>query len=237
MNPLAEYRDFAATPDYRLVEEHADLVRRIAWHLVGRLPQSIDVEDLIQIGMLGLMEAAKNFKDDRGANFETYAGIRIRGAMLDQLRRGDWTPRSVHRRSREMSEAVERIEARLARAAEPAEIATEMGIELDEYFRIIEDASRSRILDLDDLATRDETEPKETDTPENQLEYEQMKKSVAAAIESLPERERLLVGLYYEKELNLREIGQVLGVSESRVCQLHGQALIRIRARVHRSSD
>ena len=123
MNPLAEYEQVAGLPDQALVERHADLVRRIAYHLIGRLPDSVDVNDLIQTGMLGLMEAARHYKNDRGANFETYAGIRIRGAMLDELRRGDWSPRSVHRKSREMAEAMESLEKRLGRSAEPAEIA------------------------------------------------------------------------------------------------------------------
>ena len=239
MNPLAEYEQVAGLPDQALVERHADLVRRIAYHLIGRLPDSVDVNDLIQTGMLGLMEAARHYKDDRGANFETYAGIRIRGAMLDELRRGDWSPRSVHRKSREMAEALASLEKRLGRSAEPAEIAEEMDIPLDEYFRIVQDATQSKMLSADEL-----TESGALDTasgheaaPEKELQHQQLQDSIAEAVENLPKREKILMGLYYEQEMNLREVGEVLGVSESRVCQLHGQALIRIRNKVSQQSE
>ena len=239
MNPLAEYEQVAGLPDQALVERHADLVRRIAYHLIGRLPDSVDVNDLIQTGMLGLMEAARHYKNDRGANFETYAGIRIRGAMLDELRRGDWSPRSVHRKSREMAEAMASLEKRLGRSAEPAEIAEEMDIPLNEYFRIVQDATQSKMLSADEL-----TESGALDTasgheaaPEKELQHQQLQDSIAEAVENLPEREKILMGLYYEQELNLREVGEVLGVSESRVCQLHGQALIRIRNKVSQQSE
>jgi len=216
--------------------EHADLVRRIAYHLVGRLPESVDVNDLIQTGMVGLMEAARNFKSDRGANFATYAGIRIRGAMLDELRRGDWSPRSVHRRNRQLAEAMERLERRLGRSAEPAEIANEMGVEIEEYFQIVQDATQARMLSVDDMLNPDAESTQlsvDDGTPDACMLAEQMRQSVAEAIDSLPEREKIMMRLYYEDDMNLREIGEVLGVSESRVCQLHGQALTRIRARVH----
>lgn len=235
MNRLAEYEQTAGMPDQTLVEQHADLVRRIAYHLVGRLPESVDVNDLIQTGMIGLMEAARNFKSDRGANFATYAGIRIRGAMLDELRRGDWSPRSVHRRNRELAEAMERVERRLGRSAEPAEIASEMGIDVEEYFQIVQDATQARMLSVEDMSNPDaETLQLSGDagTPDARMQADQMRQIVAEAIDSLPEREKIMMRLYYEDEMNLREIGEVLEVSESRVCQLHGQALTRIRARV-----
>jgi len=238
MNPLAEYEQVAGLPDQALVERHADLVRRIAYHLIGRLPDSVDVNDLIQTGMLGLMEAARHYKNDRGANFETYAGIRIRGAMLDELRRGDWSPRSVHRKNREMGEAMESLEKRLGRSAEPAEIAKEMEIPLDEYFRIVQDATQSKMLSSDELTQSGllDTTPGHEAAPENELQHEQLQGLIAEAVENLPEREKILMGLYYDQEMNLREVGEVLGVSESRVCQLHGQALIRIKNKVRKQS-
>ncbi len=239
MNPLAEYEQVAGLPDQALVERHADLVRRIAYHLIGRLPDSVDVNDLIQTGMLGLMEAARHYKDDRGANFETYAGIRIRGAMLDELRRGDWSPRSVHRKSRDMAEAMASLEKRLGRSAEPAEIAEEMDIPLDEYFRIVQDATQSKMLSADELTESGalETASGHEAAPEKELQFQQLQDLIAEAVENLPKREKILMGLYYEQEMNLREVGEVLGVSESRVCQLHGQALIRIRNRVKQQSE
>lgn len=239
MNPLAEYEQIAGLPDQALVEQHADLVRRIAYHLIGRLPDSVDVNDLIQTGMLGLMEAARHYKSDRGANFETYAGIRIRGAMLDELRRGDWSPRSVHRRSREMAEAIGSLEKRLGRNPEPAEIAGEMEISLEEYFRIVQDATQSKMLSADAMMESGllDNAPKHEAAPEQELQHEQLQRLIADAVENLPEREKILMSLYYDKEMNLREVGEVLGVSESRVCQLHGQALIRIRVKVRQQSE
>jgi len=198
MNRLAEYEETAGMPDQTLVEQHADLVRRIAYHLVGRLPESVDVNDLIQTGMMGLMEAARNFKSDRGANFATYAGIRIRGAMLDELRRGDWSPRSVHRRSRELAEAMERVERRLGRSAEPAEIASEMGIEIEEYFEIVQDATQARMLSVEDMSNPDAEGMQisgDAGTPDACMQAEQMRQTVAEAIDSLPEPEKIMMRL------------------------------------------
>jgi RNA polymerase sigma factor for flagellar operon FliA len=239
MNVSMEYASVAELPDQELVERYADLVRRIAYHLVGRLPASVDVNDLIQTGMLGLMEAARKYSGDRGANFETYAGIRIRGAMLDELRKTDWAPRSVHRRAREVVDAIRRAESRLGRRAEANEIAEEMGVELDEYFAIVKDAATCRMFSSDDLASA-QGEPREVPsdaaTPQADLEESELESEIASAIDALPEREQLVMSMYYDDELNLREIGEVLGVSESRVCQLHGQALSRIRARIERNA-
>jgi len=231
---VAEYaavRDLSADA---LVEKYAQLVRRIAYHLGGRLPPSVDVNDLMQAGMLGLMEAAKKYAGDRGANFETYAGIRIRGAMLDELRRMDWVPRSVHRRVREMIEAIRVVEGRSGGMASDADVAAEMRVSLSEYHDIAREASHCRMFSVEELVgadsdVRDVSE--NTASPEQALEQEDMITALAGSVENLPERERLIISLYYSDELNLREIGEVLGVSESRVCQLHGQALARIRAR------
>ncbi len=228
------YFDAEAVDLERLVSEHADLVRRIAYHLVARLPNSVDVNDLIQSGMLGLMEAAKRFTGGQGANFETYAGIRIRGAMVDELRRSDWAPRSVHRRAREMEQVMRRLEHQLGRSPEAQEVAEEMGVTIDEYFSTARDAVNCHVFALEDLKTQDiESNAGERIQPDAGLEAQGLQQAVVDAIDHLPERERLIMSLYYDDELNLREIGEVLGVSESRVCQLHGQALIRVRSRLH----
>jgi RNA polymerase sigma factor for flagellar operon FliA len=235
MNRAAEYSAVRALSDTELVERYAQLVKRIAYHLAARLPDSVDVNDLIQTGMLGLLEAARRFSGQRGANFETYAGIRIRGAMLDELRRTDWTPRSVHRRTRELLEAMHKVEARTGRSAEPAEVASEMGVGLDEYFGIARDAATCHMFSVEDLAQErpdDLGETSSEDTPEGEHTDASVKDAVAEAIDQLPEREKLVMSLYYQEELNLKEIGHVLEVSESRVCQLHGQALVRIRSRL-----
>jgi RNA polymerase sigma factor FliA len=219
-----------------LVMRHAELVKRIAYHLVGRLPPSVEVADLIQAGMLGLLEAASHFTADRGASFETYAGIRIRGAMLDALRKLDWAPRSVHRKARAAAAAVREIEAEVGREARDTEIAARMGVSLDDYHRIVQDAASCRLASLDESASDEESPLSRTadDGPDpfSHIADEGFRQALAGAISELPEREKLVMSLYYDDELNLKEIGAVLKVTESRVCQLHGQALVRLKGRL-----
>jgi len=220
----------------RLVTQHVSLVKRIAYHLVSRLPPSVQVEDLIQAGMIGLLEAAKNYNPSQGASFETYAGIRIRGAMLDEIRRSDWTPRSVHRKVRMVAEAVRGIENVKGRDARDTEVAEVLGLTLEEYHAILQDAAGCRVFSYDDPniggADSEGAGPGSQAGPLEMLQHEDFQGCLAEAISGLPERERLVMSLYYDEELNLREIGEILGVSESRVCQIHGQALIRLRARM-----
>lgn len=220
-----------------LIDRYAALVRRVAYHLAGRLPDSVDVEDLIQAGMLGLLEAAGKYTGERGASFETYAGIRIRGAMLDELRRTDWAPRSVHRSVRDMVSAVHAVETRLGRRATDTEIASELQVSLDRYHEITREALSCRMFSTEDLTawqatTADHAAADETARPESRVEKMDFERALTSAIVNLPEREALIMSLYYTDELNMKEIGQVLGVSESRVCQLHGQALVRLKARL-----
>lgn len=219
-----------------LVTQHAPLLKRIAYHLISRLPPSVQVEDLIQAGMIGLLEAAKKYDPNQGASFETYAGIRIRGAMMDEIRRSDWTPRSVHRKTRQVAEVVREIENREGREARDEEVVEAMGITHEEYHRMLKDATTSRVLSLDDMFNpgeeRDDGILGQHESPLDELHREDFKLALAEGISSLPEREQLVLSLYYDEELNLREIGEVLGVSESRVCQIHGQALVRLRARM-----
>jgi RNA polymerase sigma factor for flagellar operon FliA len=220
-----------------LVSKHAALVKRIAYHLMSRLPPSVQADDLIQAGMIGLLEASRNYDASQGASFETYAGIRIRGAMLDEIRRTDWTPRSVHRKARQVAEAVREIENQEGRDARDIEVAEKLGIELQEYHRILQDATGCRVFSIDDASVNgDEPQQAASATPRNEpldsLNKSDFKSALAQAIAGLPERESLVMAMYYDEELNLREIGEVLGVSESRVCQIHGQALIRLRARM-----
>jgi RNA polymerase sigma factor for flagellar operon FliA len=214
-----------------LVVRHAELVKRIAYHLAGRLPPSVEVNDLIQSGMIGLLEAATHYSSDRGASFETYAGIRIRGAMIDALRKLDWAPRSVHRKARAVAGAIREIEGREGREARETEIAEAMGVPIEEYHRIVQDSAACQIASMDELA--DATAVADRDAnPELDAESGALRNAVAEAIATLPERERLVMSMYYDDELNLKEIGAVLGISESRVCQLHGQALVRLRSRL-----
>ncbi|SEQ17768.1 RNA polymerase sigma factor for flagellar operon FliA [Ectothiorhodospira magna] len=220
----------------RLVDEHVPLVKRIAYHLLARLPANVQVEDLIQSGVIGLLEAARHYDPSQGASFETYAGIRIRGAMLDEVRRSDWTPRSVHRNARRISEVIREIENREGREATGPEVAAALNVDLDTYHDMLRDAVGSRVLGFDDLCDADGDVdnflPGQGPTPLESVTRADFQRALANHIDALPERERLILSLYYDDELNLREIGEVLGVSESRVCQLHGQALVRLRARM-----
>jgi len=216
-----------------LVVQNLSLVKRIAFHLSARMPSSVDIDDLIQAGMLGLIEAASSFDAGRGASFETYAGIRIRGAMIDDIRRHDWTPRSVHHKYRQVAEAIHAVEAREGRAAEPSEVADHLGIELDEYHRILRDSASCRLCSLEDSlgdsGTGRDPAAAAGDGPDEVFSRNQFAEQLAAAIDELPEREKLVLSLYYERDLNLKEIGAVLDVSESRVSQIHGQAVLRLR--------
>jgi RNA polymerase sigma factor for flagellar operon FliA len=219
-----------------LVRQHAPLVKRIAYHLMSRLPPSVQMDDLVQAGMIGLLEAARNYDASQGASFETYAGIRIRGSMLDEIRKGDWAPRSLHRKVREMAKAVQEIEAREGRDARDSEVAERLGVSLDEYYQLLQSANEHRIFSLEEVTANVESITDGlTDRiigPHEDLENQSFKEAMARSIAGLPERERLVLALYYDEEMNLREIGEVLGVSESRVCQISSQALIRLRSRM-----
>ncbi|RLA17566.1 MAG: RNA polymerase sigma factor FliA [Gammaproteobacteria bacterium] len=237
MDGIAMYTSVQGQNHDALVMKHAPMVKRIAYHLLNRLPDSIQVEDLIQAGMMGLLEATRNFDNNQGATFETYAGIRVRGAMLDEVRRCDWTPRSVHRKSREVSAAMREIESATGRDARDSEVAEKMGITLHEYHQILVDSAGCKIFSTEALLLSGGTNIKDCKTaeqgPMDGVAMEGFKEALADSISSLPERERLAVSLYYEEEMNLKEIGEVLGVSESRVCQINSQAMFRLRSRMH----
>jgi len=219
-----------------LLEQQTVLVKRIAYHLLARLPASVQVDDLIQSGMIGLFEAANNFDNSKGASFETFAGIRIRGAMLDEMRRGDWTPRSVHKNSRMISAAIKQLEGQLGRDVSDVEVAEKLEISLNDYHQILSEVSTGKILGIDDLGIDEDAIKLSDDSlgndPYQSIEHSAFKKGLAQGIKSLPEREALVLSLYYDEELNLREIGQVLDVSESRVSQIHSQAMHRLKARM-----
>jgi RNA polymerase sigma factor for flagellar operon FliA len=239
MSNLRAYKKAAATnvADWEeVVAKHASLVKRIAFHLMSRLPPSVQMDDLVQSGMIGLLEASRNYDPTQGASFETYAGIRIRGAMLDEIRKGDWAPRSLHRKVREISRAVSEVEAERGRDARDADIAKRAGMTLEEYYHTLQDASGYRVFSLEDLPESEESSMESIGDrirgPSEEVENSLFMQALADAIDALPERERLVMSLYYKEELNLRETGEILGVSESRVCQIHAQALIRLKARM-----
>jgi len=231
------YSRTGARPDQRqLIESHGALVKRIAHHLVARLPSSVSVEDLVQSGMIGLLEAAANFDPGRGASFETFAGIRIRGAMLDEVRRGDWSPRSVHRNARRVAEAIRGVEMRSGGDAADSAVARELGVTLEDYHAMLQDTAGSRLFSLDELLEGEDGADAllkgPADDPAEDTSRERLARAIGDAISGLPERERLVLSLYYDEELNLKEIGLVLEVSESRVSQILSQATKRLRARL-----
>ncbi|MGX9417286.1 RNA polymerase sigma factor FliA [Vibrio sp. RC27] len=218
------------------LEKYSVLVKRIAHHLMARLPASVQVEDLIQAGLIGLLEAQKNYDGSKGASFETYAGIRIRGAMLDDMRRGDWVPRSVHRHSREIAQATSVLEGELNRDPTDTEIANYLEMSLDQYHTVVKDINCSRVVGIEDLGVSDDAispiEMVEDDTPFKGVADESFRNALITSIKSLPEREALVLSLYYDEELNLKEIGEVLGVSESRVSQILSQTMQRLRTKL-----
>ncbi len=220
-----------ARQDKQLVEDRVNenlaLVKRITFHLMAKLPAGIESDDLIQAGMIGLLAAAREYSPDRGASFSTYAGIRIRGAILDEIRHINWSPRSVQKKAQMLSRAVQEVESRSGSQASDRQLADELGVSLDEYHDMARDVASSRLLYLDE----DETEQgNDLENPVSRLQDDGLREAVVEAIDELPEREKMVMALYYQEELNLKEIGEVLGVSESRVCQIHGQALVRLRA-------
>ncbi|SDK07339.1 RNA polymerase, sigma 28 subunit, SigD/FliA/WhiG [Ferrimonas sediminum] len=232
MNKAAAYTQFDNRTS--LVERYAPLVKRIAHHLMARLPASVQLDDLLQSGMIGLLEASRNFDGSKGASFETFAGIRIRGAMLDEIRRGDWVPRSVHRNYRQVTEAISELEKRLGRDPRDTEVAAHLDVPVADYHQMLNEASMGRMVGIEDLGVPADSFVDE-DAPQRNFEQvaqERFQQALSAAIKTLPEREALVLSLYYDEELNLKEIGQVLGVSESRVSQINSQAMMRLKSRL-----
>ncbi|ASI88632.1 MULTISPECIES: RNA polymerase sigma factor FliA [Vibrio] len=222
------------------LEKYSVLVKRIAHHLIGRLPPNVLVEDLIQAGMIGLIEAQKNYDGTKGASFETYAGIRIRGAMLDDIRRGDWVPRSVHKHSRDISQAISVLEVELNRDPTDSEVANYLGLSLAQYHKALTDINCSKLVGIEDLGVSEDSvsvSDEEDNTPFQGVADDAFREALIESIKSLPEREALTLSLYYDEELNLKEIGEVLGVSESRVSQILSQSMQRLRTKLSAWTD
>ncbi len=221
-----------------LVREYLPLVKRIAYHLMTRLPASVEVDDLIQAGLIGLLDAVERYDDSQGANFETYATQRIRGAMLDELREADWASRNVRKAARQIENAIHTLEQRLKRPPTEQEIADELKLDIHAYFSLLNDARGAQLLYYEDLHEEggDDFLERFADDislgPFDIITSRAFKRALAQAVAQLPDREKQLMGMYYEQEMNFKEIGAVLGVSESRVCQLHSQAITRLRSRL-----
>ena len=226
-----------------LVRQHVPLVRRLAHHMIAKLPPNIELDDLIQVGMIGLTEALSRFETAQGVQFETFATQRIRGAMLDELREGDWMSRSSRKSQKDIEKAVQRVEQKLGRSPLESEIAAEMDLSLPDYQNLLGKVRGTQLVYLEDL-TRSSEDGEESflerhDVPDNDgadpmelLRDQRMRTALAKAIEALPEREQYIMGMYYQHDMNLKEIAAVLGVTESRVCQLHSQSIARLRAKI-----
>ncbi len=235
MSEEIEQTDHFEEIDKSVIEEYTPLVKRIGHHLISKLPSNVQLDDLIQAGMIGLIEAARKFDDSKGASFATYAGIRIRGSMLDEIRKGDWTPRSVHRNNRMVAKATREVENLKGRGAKVNEVAEKLGIPLEEYYAFISDNNSTRMCAFEDLGLSEaiftNTHPSMLNPIEG-VQQADFTASLSAELAKLPDREKLVVALYYDEELNLREVGQILGVSESRVSQIHSQAMMRLQGRM-----
>lgn len=231
------YNATGKTDKNHMLREHAPLVKRLAYQLKAKLPPSVEVDDLIQAGMIGLLDAITRYEDDHGAQFETYAVQRVRGAMLDELRSTDWLPRGVRQSMRKIEEAIGQLQQQLGRPPQETEVARQLKMSLLEYQDILSESTGHQLVYYEDFH---DSESKEhfldrystdlSSDPLQSLLRGDFRATVVAAIEALPDREKLLMGLYYEQDLNLKEVGAVMGVSESRVSQLHTQAVARLRA-------
>ena len=225
------------TDKNHLLTEHAPLVKRLAYQLKAKLPPSVEVDDLIQAGMMGLLDAVNRYEESHGAQFETYAVQRIRGAMLDELRSTDWLPRSLRQNMRKIEVAMTTLQQKLGRMPTEMEVAKNLKMTLADYQDMLTEGSGHQLIYYEDYHNDEDSDnfldrfcSDNSSDPLQGLLQDDFRDALIDAIDSLPEREKILMGLYYEQELNLKEIGAVMGVSESRVCQLHSQAVARIRA-------
>jgi RNA polymerase sigma factor for flagellar operon FliA len=228
----------------RVIREHVHLVKYVVGRITGHLPSNVDREDLISAGILGLIKAVDRFDPGRKVKFETYATTVVRGEVMESLRARDWAPRSVRRKLRQLAAVIDQLEARLLRAPGEDEIAEEMGMPLEDYHHFLALASAATVTSMEEVLAGDEPTEEFDDLPggdsedyadpQQVMEKRELRRLVAQAVLGLPERERAVVSLYYEQELTLKEIGEIMGVTESRVCQIHTQATARLRAAVQR---
>jgi RNA polymerase sigma factor for flagellar operon FliA len=222
-----------------LLKQYSPLVRRLAHQMIAKLPANVEIDDLIQVGMIGLNDALCRFDPAQGVQFETFATQRIRGAMLDELRGSDWMSRGDRKHQRTIETAVHKLEQKLGRAPSETEIAAEMGMKLTEYQELLGKVRGTQLVYLEDMSGDDGDEDfldrhmVDADAdPLGRLSDRKMREALVAAIENLPQREQYVMSMYYEHDMNLKEIAAVLGVTESRVCQLHSQSIARLRTRM-----
>lgn len=222
-----------------LIRQYSPLVRRLAHHMMAKLPPSVQVDDLIQVGLIGLSEALTRFEATQGVQFETFATQRIRGAMIDELRESDWMSRGSRKSQKEIEGALHRLEHRLGRSPSESEIAGELGMSLADYQSLLSKVQGTQLVYLEDMSGSEGEDSfldrhmvdNEAD-PMQLLRDQRLRQSLVEAIKTLPEREQYIMSMYYEQDMNLKEIAAVLGVTESRVCQLHSQSIARLRAKM-----
>lgn len=216
----------------KFVLDHSPLVKKIALHLKRRLPSHVELDDLLQSGLIGLLEARKNYKTDMGTSFETFASIRIRGAIIDSLRKNSWVNRETIKNMRKISEAITKIEQRNQKHATTEEIANELGITIEEHFKISQEISISNILSLDEIDDDHSIFGNDEDSPVEIIDNENLKSRLKEILQDLPEKEQLVLSLYYVEELTFKQIGEILELTEARICQLHTQAIARVRGKI-----
>ena len=223
-----------------LIRQYQPLVRKLAHHMMVKLPANVEVDDLIQVGLMGLTEALSRFEANQGVQFETFATQRIRGAMLDELRENDWASRGTRKSQKEIEESMRRLEHRLGRSPLESEIAADLEMSLADYQSLLAKVRGTQLIYLEDMNHGEEDEDSfldrhlgDTDAdPLNVLRDSRLREALVAAIKNLPEREQFIMSMYYEQDMNLKEIAAVLDVTESRVCQLHSQSIARLRAKM-----
>jgi RNA polymerase sigma factor for flagellar operon FliA len=223
-----------------LIRQYQPLVRRLAHHMMAKLPPSVEVDDLIQVGLIGLSEALTRFEASQGIQFETFATQRIRGAMLDELRENDWMSRGSRKSQKDIEQAMRKLEHRFGRTPAESEIAAELNMSLVDYQSLLSKVRGTQLVYLEDMNHNDEDYDSFLDRhvadsdadPMNLLRDHRLREALVKAIKTLPEREQFIMSMYYEQDMNLKEIAAVLGVTESRVCQLHSQSIARLRAKL-----
>ena len=223
-----------------LIKQYQPLVRRLAHHMMAKLPANVQVDDLIQVGLIGLSEALTRYEAAQGVQFETFATQRIRGAMLDELRGNDWMSRGSRKSQKEIEQSLRKLEHQLGRTPLESEIAADLGLSLVDYQSLLGKVRGTQLVYLEDMARGDEDQDSFLDRhvgdseadPMNMLRDQRLRQALVAAIKNLPEREQFIMSMYYEQDMNLKEIAAVLDVTESRICQLHSQSIARLRAKM-----
>ena len=234
------YTDKGQLDRSALIKQYQPLVRKLAHYMMAKLPPSVEVDDLIQVGLIGLADALSRYEASQGVQFETFATQRIRGAMLDELRGNDWMSRGSRKSQKDIETTMRRLEHRLGRSPIESEIAAEMGLTLSDYQSLLSKVRGTQLVYLEDMARNNEEDDNFLDRhvadsdadPLNMLRDQRLREALVAAIKGLPEREQYIMSMYYEQDMNLKEIAAVLDVTESRICQLHSQSIARLRAKM-----